>query len=150
MHCPYCNHPHTEVAETRVAEDGTNTRRRRSCAKCHKRFTTYERVENITLMVIKRDGTRQRFSREKLRLGLEKSCEQTKVSQENISKIVDEIERKIRNEDTLEIESQKIGQMVASQLKKIDKIAYIRFASVFKRFVDVEDFEKEVKRLIKN
>lgn len=149
MFCPYCNHPHTEVTETRVAEDGTNTRRRRSCIKCHKRFTTYERVENITLLVIKRDGTRQRFDREKLRLGLQKSCEQTKVSQENIDKIVDEIERKIRNEDTLEIESQKVGQMVATQLKRIDKIAYIRFASVFKRFVDVEDFEKEVQKLTK-
>lgn len=149
MFCPYCNHTHTEVNETRVAEDGTNTRRRRSCAKCHKRFTTYERVENISLMVIKRDGRRQQFDRDKLRTGLQKSCEQTKVSLEDINRIIDDIERKIRNEDTLEIESQKIGQMVATGLKKIDKIAYIRFASVFKRFVDVEDFEKEVQKLIK-
>jgi len=102
------------------------------------------------LIVIKRDGKRERFDREKLRGGLLKSCEKTTVSLDNINDIVDTIERKLRNEDTLEVESQKIGQIVATHLKKIDKIAYIRFASVFKRFVDVEDFEKEVQRLIKN
>lgn len=117
--------------------------------KCQKRFTTYERVENIYLVVIKKDGKREQFNRDKLKSGIMRSSEKTKVSLETIDKIVVDIERDLRGSDTLEIESKKIGQMVAERLKKVDKVAYIRFSSVFRRFVDIEDFEKEVRRLIK-
>lgn len=148
MQCPYCKSSETEVVETRVAEEGINIRRRRTCSSCGKRFTTYERIENITLIVKKNDGRREQFSREKLRSGIIKACEKTKVSLEQINKIVDDIERELMTGDSVEIEGKKIGQMTAVRLKKEDKVAYIRFASVFKRFVDVEDFEKELKRLI--
>ncbi len=149
MKCPYCGSRDTEVVETRVNEDFDAIRRRRACIKCEKRFTTYERTENITLVVIKKDGKREQFNRDKLKSGIIRSCEKTKVSIADIEKIVTEIEQELRNADSVEVESKKIGQMVATRLKKLDKVAYIRFSSVFKRFVDVEDFEKEVKRLIK-
>ncbi len=149
MLCPYCKSPDSEVVETRVAEDGTNIRRRRTCTTCGKRYTTYERIENVTLFVKKNDGKREQFNREKLRLGIVRSSEKTTVSLEDINRIVDEIEREIISGDSVEVEAKKIGQLVAARLKKIDKIAYIRFSSVFKRFVDLEDFEKELKRLIK-
>ena len=149
MKCPYCGSAETEVVETRDSEDLETIRRRRECLKCEKRFTTYERVENINLVVIKKDGRREQFDRDKLKRGIIRSCEKTKVSMEDIERIVTEIERELRGETGVEVESKKIGQMVATRLKKIDKVAYIRFSSVFKRFVDVEDFEKELKRLIK-
>ena len=149
MKCPYCGSSEIEVVETRDSEDLETIRRRRSCLKCDKRFTTYERVENINLVVIKKDGKREQFNRDKLKSGIIRSCEKTTVSLEDIEKIVTEVERELRGETGVEIESKKIGQMVATRLKKIDKVAYIRFSSVFRRFVDVEDFEKELKRLIK-
>lgn len=149
MQCPYCKSTDSEVVETRVSEDGTNVRRRRNCISCGKRYTTYERIENVTLIVQKRDGKREQFSREKLKSGLVRASEKTSVSIEQINNIVDEIERELISGESVEIEAKKIGQLVAAKLKKIDKIAYIRFSSVFKRFVDVEEFEKELKRLIK-
>ena len=149
MKCPYCGSKETEVVETRDSDDLETIRRRRACLKCEKRFTTYERVENINLVVIKKDGRREQFNRDKLKSGIIRSCEKTKVSLDRIEKIVVEIERELRGADSVEVESKKIGHMVAQRLKKLDKVAYIRFSSVFKRFVDVEDFEKEVKKLIK-
>ena len=149
MHCPYCGANDTEVVETRDNEDLETIRRRRSCLKCEKRFTTYERVENVNLVVIKKDRKREQFNREKLKSGIIRSCEKTRVPIEEIEKIVTEVERELRGGDGVEIESKRIGQMVAGRLKKLDKVAYIRFSSVFRRFVDVEDFEKEVRRLIK-
>ena len=149
MQCPYCKSTDSEVVETRVSEGGTNIRRRRTCAKCGKRYTTYERIENVTLIVTKRDGKREQFDREKLRTGIVRACGKTTVSVEQINNIVDEIERELISGESVEVEAKKIGQMVAQKLKKLDKVAYIRFASVFKRFVDLEDFEKELKRLIK-
>ena len=149
MKCPYCGSKETEVVETRDSEDLETIRRRRECLACNKRFTTYERIENINLIVIKKDGKREQFDRDKLKRGIIRSCEKTKVSLEDIEKIVTEIERELRGEAGVEVESKKIGQMVATRLKMLDKVAYIRFSSVFRRFVDVEDFEKEVKRLIK-
>ena len=149
MLCPYCGFDESNVLESREAEDGRVTRRRRECLKCKKRFTTYERVENVNLVVLKKDGTREQFNRDKLKNGIIRSCEKTKVSLDDIEKIVTEVERELRGESGVEVESKKIGQLVATRLKKIDKVAYIRFSSVFRRFVDVEDFEKEVKRLIK-
>jgi len=149
MKCPYCGSRETEVVETRDSDDLDTIRRRRECQKCQKRFTTYERVENINIIVIKKDGKREQFSRDKLKGGILKACEKTAVALADIERIVTEIEQELRGLETVEVESKRIGQMVAVRLKKIDKIAYIRFASVFKRFVDVEDFEKEVRKLIK-
>ena len=149
MKCPYCGSKETEVVETRDSEDLETIRRRRECISCKKRFTTYERIENVNLIVIKKDGKREQFDRDKLKRGIIRSCEKTKVSLEDIEKIVTEIERELRGADSVEVESKKIGQLVATRLKSLDKVAYIRFSSVFRRFVDVEDFEKEVKRLIK-
>lgn len=137
------------MVETRVGEDGDNIRRRRTCNSCHKRFTTYERIETIALIVKKKDGRREQFSRDKLRIGIIRACEKTSVAYDSINEIVDNIERDLRSGDSIEVDSIVIGQIVAERLKKIDKLAYIRFASVFKRFVDLEDFEKEIKKLIK-
>lgn len=148
MFCIFCKHTDTEVIETRLSEDGAAIRRRRQCPKCQKRFTTYERVEELPILVIKRDGKRERFSREKLRGGILKSCEKTTVSADQVEQIVSGVEEELKQQDSTEVESKLIGNLVAKQLKKIDKIAYIRFASVFRRFVDVEDFEKEVKKLL--
>lgn len=148
MKCPYCNHTDTEVIETRENEELQTTRRRRVCAKCVKRFTTYERIENIPIIVIKKDSRKEQFDRNKLQKGILKACEKTVVGIEDIEIIVDEVERELRGMESVEVDSKKIGQLVASRLKKIDKIAYIRFASVFRRFLDVEDFEKELHKLL--
>ena len=148
MRCPCCEYQDTEVIETRDSEDLSTIRRRRECTKCPKRFTTYERVERVPLIVIKKDGRKVQFDRDKLKHGILKSCEKTIVGIEDIEKIVDDVEKELRSLDTIEVESKKIGQLVAQKLKKIDKIAYIRFASVFRRFVDLEDFEKELQKLL--
>lgn len=148
MFCLFCENKDTDVIETRLSEDGAAIRRRRQCANCKKRFTTYERIEELPILVIKRDGRRERFTREKLRIGILKSCEKTTVSAEQVEAIVNQIEGELKQNDKTEVESDLIGKLVAKHLKKIDKIAYIRFASVFRRFVDVEDFEREVKRLL--
>lgn len=149
MKCPYCGHLESDVIETRDNEDGLSTRRRRQCQSCEKRFTTYERVENVDLVVIKKDARREAFLREKALSGILKACEKTKISRDEIEKIVDEVERELRGLDTIEIESRKIGLLIANKLKKLDKVAYIRFASVFKNFVDADDFEQEIHKLIK-
>lgn len=148
MLCPFCSYQESKVLETRESEDLKITRRRRECLKCGKRFTTYERVEASPLVVIKKDGRREEFDPQKLKKGIIKACEKTKVPIEKIETIVEEIERKLRSGKSAEVESKKIGQMVAQRLKKIDKVAYIRFASVFRRFVDLEDFEKELRKLL--
>ena len=147
MFCIFCKHIDTEVIETRVSDDGTTVRRRRECSKCKKRFTTYERVEELPILVIKRDGRRERFDREKLRRGLLIPCEKTEVTADQIEKLINEVESDLKQKDATEIESKEIGNLVAKKLKKLDKIAYIRFASVFKRFVDLDDFETELKKL---
>jgi transcriptional repressor NrdR len=148
MKCPYCTNDSTEVVETRDSEDLTVTRRRRECAKCSKRFTTYERIETVPLIVIKKDGSRESFNREKLNMGIRSAAEKTTVSHNDVEEIVDEVERELRGADSVEVDSKKIGQMVATRLKKKDKVAYIRFSSVFRRFVDLEDFEKELQKLL--
>lgn len=147
MHCPYCGSKDSEVVETRESSDMDTIRRRRACLSCTKRFTTYERCEQVQLIVIKRDGRREQFNREKLKTGLLKSCEKTVIPASVIEKIINEIGRELRTMGLLEVKSELIGEMVAKRLKQLDKVAYIRFASVFKRFVEVEDFEKEVKEL---
>lgn len=148
MYCIFCNHINTDVVETRASEDGTTIRRRRVCEKCKKRFTTYERVEHIALIVIKKDGRRERFDREKLMRGIIQSTDKTGVTLETVEGIVQKIETELKQGESTEIESKFIGELVAKHLKKIDKVAYIRFAAVFRRFVDVEDFENELKKLL--
>jgi len=147
MKCVFCGSRNTEVIETRVLEEGGAIRRRRRCVDCQKRFTTYERVETFPVLVIKRDGRRERFNRDKLRQGILKATEKTVVSAQEVEDLVKRIESEIKQRELSEIESRVIGEMVAEELKKIDKIAYIRFASVFKRFVDLEDLQKEIKKL---
>lgn len=148
MKCIFCAHQNTEVAETRVTDNGLIVRRRRRCGTCLKRFTTYERVEQLPIIVVKRDARRERFDRDKLKKGILKSCEKTRVSLEQVEKIAGDIETDLKQEESTEVGSHQIGSLIARKLKKIDKIAYIRFASVFRRFVDVEDFEIELKKLL--
>lgn len=149
MKCPYCGCNKTDVVETRDSEELETIRRRRVCEECNKRFTTYERIENVSLYVIKKDGRREIFDRDKLKKGTLIPCQKTVVSADQVEKLVTEIERELRTRDSVEIKGTELGEMVAQKLKKIDKVAYIRFASVFKRFVDAEDFEREVKKLIR-
>lgn len=148
MKCPYCNVDNTDVIETRDNEDLSVTRRRRTCSKCEKRFTTYERVETVPLTVVKKDERRETFDREKLKRGIWRASGKTKITADQIDQIVDEVERELIGGDTTEVASKKIGELVAKRLKKLDKLAYIRFASVFKQFVDIEDLEKELKKII--
>ena len=149
MRCPYCSHLETKVIDSRDAEDVEVTRRRRECEKCNKRFTTYERVEMVDLYVIKKDGKREPFSREKLLGGIEKACEKCNVSHEQMEKVVDDIEMQLRVKEGTEVKSTEIGDMVMKKLKGVDKVAYIRFASVYRQFADLEDFEEELKKLLK-
>lgn len=148
MNCVFCGNEDTEVIETRIAENGAVVRRRRVCTKCDKRFTTYERVEDSPILVIKRDGRRDRFDREKLMRGILRATGKTTVTAEQIEEIINQVEVDLKGQDSTEVDSIIIGNLVAKQLKKLDDVAYIRFASVFRRFVDAEDFEKEIKKLI--
>ncbi len=148
MKCIFCQFANTEVIETRVSEDKAAIRRRRSCTNCKKRFTTYERVDELPVFVVKRDNRRERFDRKKLRDGLFKAVGKTTISASQVEGIVAYIEHEIARQGKSEVVSGEIGEMVAIQLKGLDKVAYIRFSSVFKRFVDVEEFEKELKKLV--
>ncbi len=146
MLCPYCNHAETKVLETRETSEA-ETRRRRECQKCEKRFTTYERIELKPLFVVKKDGKRELFDRQKLIGGLIRACEKRPVSLGRIEKLVDAVEYKIRSLDLQEVKSTKIGTLTMSRLKKLDKIAYIRFASVYRDFTDLQSFEEEIAKL---
>ncbi len=130
-----------------MLKNGDVVRRRRKCLDCDRRFTTYERVEVSPILVLKRDGRRERFDEGKLKEGIIKAVEKTRVSGEDVEKIVSDISGRIRQSERAEVESREIGEMVAEELKKRDKIAYIRFASVFKRFVDLDDLQKEIRKL---
>jgi len=147
MNCLFCKNADTEVIETRLVDEGVAIRRRRSCPKCQKRFTTYERAEEFPILVVKKDGKRERFNRDKVRLGLQKACEKTVVTAAQIEEMISKIEQDLKQRDTTEADSSVIGSLIAKQLKAVDKIAYIRFASVFKRFVELDDFQKEIKKL---
>ncbi len=148
MKCPYCSHFDTAVLDSRDSEDLASIRRRRECLKCEKRFTTYERVATIDLVILKKDGTREQFDRDKLLSGFMKATEKRPVSVEEIERTVDAIERELRRKDTVEIPSKTVGEIVMRKLRVLDKVAYIRFASVYRSFEDVESFEKEVKSLL--
>jgi len=148
MFCLFCKNTDTEVIETRLSEDGSTVRRRRQCQRCERRFTTHEKVEDLPILVIKSDGRRERFDRNKLRTGILRAIGKTKVTAQQIETVVNSVEKSLKEKGRVEFNSRIIGEIVARQLKKFDKIAYIRFASVFRRFVDLEDFEKELKKLL--
>ncbi|KXK07334.1 MAG: Transcriptional repressor NrdR [Microgenomates bacterium OLB22] len=150
MICLFCKYHDTDVVETRPCDDGISIRRRRQCSKCHKRFTTYERVEQVPLVVIKKDARRERFSREKLMSGILKAIEKTSVSLEQADAIADVVEIEMKQQETTEIPSKFVGEIVARELKNVDKIAYIRFASVFKRFCRRRGLRKRSSKIIIN
>ncbi len=149
MKCPYCGYEETQVIDTRETENLETTRRRRECLKCKKRFTTYERVEEAEIIVVKKDGKRERFERQKLLNGILKACEKRPIPLEKIEKLVDEVESDLRKRDSVEVESKIIGELAMKKLKTLDKVAYIRFASVYREFEDLDRFEEELEKLQK-
>lgn len=150
MRCIYCNSPDSKVLDSRPVEDGNGIRRRRECIVCKKRFTTYEKAEQAPIIVIKKNGKRDLFDKDKLFRGILKSCQKTNVGFEAIEKMVDEIERDLHNVGEKEIKSELIGQMVMDHLQKLDPVAYVRFASVYREFKDVETFREEIESLLNN
>lgn len=146
MKCPFCGYEETVVLESRISEDGNSFRRRRECAKCKKRFTTYERAER-TLLVIKKDGRRESFDREKIKKGILLACHKRPVSLDLIDNMVDEVEQELLRKDSAEISSKTIGNSVLKRLKKVDKVAWLRFASVYLEFSDLSDFEKAIEKI---
>ena len=149
MKCPFCEFEESKVIDSRPTDEGEAIRRRRECLKCGKRFTTYEKIENIPLMVIKKDGSRQMFDRQKLLHGIMRACEKRPVKTSDMEHIVTEIEAATQNLLEREISSQKIGEMVMERLPKIDEVAYVRFASVYRQFKDINTFVEEVNKLLK-
>jgi len=149
MKCPYCGYYDTGVIESRHIENELVVRRRRICKKCNKRFTTYERVDLIPLMVIKKDGRREPFSREKIANGIIKACEKRPISIETINNLVNNIEETTKSEGANEIKSNLIGELVISRLRDLDEVAYVRFASVYRQFKDLSSFVKEIRKISK-
>ena len=147
MKCPYCTKPDTAVIDSREADDQTSIRRRRSCQSCDKRFTTYERIEGIDLKVIKKDGTKEDFNREKLRRGIVKATWKRPIAMADIEDVLSDIECRLRQKQTTEVKSWEIGNLVINRLKKMDKLSYLLFASVYRDFESLEDFEKEIQSL---
>lgn len=147
MRCPFCKEPDSRVIDSRAADEGTTIRRRRECPACGRRFTTYEVVEKLPLMVVKRDNRREPFSRDKLLTGIIRSCDKRDISMEQITNFVAEIERDIRNRTEPEVPSEKIGEIVMERLKDFDEVAYIRFASVYRKFDDITNFIEELETL---
>lgn len=148
MKCPYCDHPHTKVLDSRPVNDNKSIRRRRECEKCARRFTTFETVEEAPLMVVKKDGSREEFSRDKMLRGLVRACEKRPVSVERLESIVDEVERELRQTAATEIQSRDIGELMMGQLYHVDEVAYVRFASVYRQFKDIDMFMKELSSLL--
>lgn len=144
MICPFCSSTETKVIDKRESENLLATRRRRECLKCKKRFTTYERIETQEITIVKKDGRRELYSRQKLAAGILKACEKRPIGREQIENIVDEVEIELRNMPSTEVASKRMGELVMSKLKQLDKVAYIRFASVYREFTDLRSFEKEL------
>ena len=149
LRCPYCNNEESRVVDSRPTDDGEKIKRRRECLKCSKRFTTYEIIETCPLVVIKKDKSRESFDRNKLLTGLLKSCEKRSIPFSVLEKIVEDIETNFQNSFEREIDSRLIGEYVMDALKSIDKVAYIRFASVYRQFDDIDHFMNELKNLLK-
>jgi transcriptional repressor NrdR len=150
MKCPFCGEIDNKVIDSRLSKDGNVIRRRRECILCSRRFTTYEHIEEIPVMIVKKDGRREVFSREKLRSGLQKACQKRDISVNVIDEFLDELERDLREAGEKEISSNKIGEKVMAKLHEIDDVAYVRFASVYREFKDVNDFVSELKNLLSN
>ena len=150
MKCPFCGEIDNKVIDSRLSKDGAVIRRRRECIICGRRFTTYENIEEIPVMIVKKDGRREIFSREKVRSGLQKACQKRDISMNVIEEFLDELERDLRETGEKEISSNKIGEKVMAKLHEIDDVAYVRFASVYREFKDVNDFVSELKNLLSN
>ena len=148
MKCPFCNFADTKVIDSRAQDDNSDIRRRRVCEKCGKRFTTYERVDMIPITVIKRDGTREIFDKAKLQNGIMKSCNKRPVTAQQIQKLVDDIENTLAGSGEREVESKQLGNMVIERLKDLDEVAYVRFASVYRQFKDINSFIDELEKML--
>lgn len=149
MNCPFCGHEDDKVIDSRPTDEGNAIRRRRECGSCLRRYTTYEKVESIPLMIIKKDNTRQPFSRDKLLNGIMRACEKRPISINDMEKLVDDIELELQNTLQREVTSKQIGEMVMTRLKKLDDVAYVRFASVYRQFKDINTFLDELNTLLK-
>ncbi|MFS0837504.1 transcriptional regulator NrdR [Paenibacillus sp. UNC499MF] len=148
MKCPFCEHNGTKVLDSRSANDNKSIRRRRECEKCQRRFTTFEMVEETPLIVIKKDGSREEFNRDKILRGLIRACEKRPVSVDRLEQIVSEVEMQVRNMAHAEVDSMRIGELVMEQLYPVDEVAYIRFASVYRQFKDINMFLKELEQIL--
>ena len=148
MRCPYCGRLQSRVVDSRQSEDGSSIRRRRECEGCGRRFTTYERIDMVPLIVVKKDQTRETFDVNKLRAGMVKACEKRPVSLSRIDELARDIERRLTNLPEAEVTSQKIGEMVMDGLKELDEVAYVRFASVYRQFRDIQTFRDELNKLL--
>lgn len=148
MKCPFCTYSEDKVVDSREAKDGAVIRRRRECLGCHRRFTSYERIDEIPVMVIKKDGKREPFDRNKVLAGLRRACEKRPVSPVALEAIADEVEQRLQDSSDREIPAGDIGEVVIERLKELDKVAYVRFASVYRQFEDVDQFMKELKGLL--
>ena len=149
MRCPYCAHPESKVVDSRPSDEGASIRRRRECLACHKRFTTYEKLETMPLMVIKKDESRETYDRSKIEAGIIHSCHKRPVSTQQINTVIDEIENQIFNMEEKEVPTSVIGELVMEKLKMLDEVAYVRFASVYREFKDVNTFIDEIGKLLK-
>lgn len=149
MKCPYCNEEDTKVIDSRPADDNSSIRRRRQCSVCSKRFTTYEKLETMPLMVIKKDRSRETYDRSKIEAGVIHSCHKRPVSTQQIDAMIDEIETQVFNLEEKEVETSAIGELVMTKLKQLDEVAYVRFASVYREFKDVNTFMEELGKLLK-
>jgi transcriptional repressor NrdR len=148
MKCPFCAHLQDKVVDSREGKDGLAIRRRRQCLKCNRRFTSYERIDEIPFMVVKKDGKREPFDRNKILAGLRRACEKRPVSPAELEGLADEVEQSLQESPEREMTTQKIGERVIERLKELDKVAYVRFASVYRQFGDVDQFMKELKDLL--
>ena len=148
MKCPYCGFKESKVVDSRPAEEGNSIRRRRECLSCSKRFTTYETVESLPMVVVKRDGSRQTFDRRKLVNGLLRACEKRPVSVAQLEKLGEEIEQELQNSLEREISTEHVGELVMDKLKGVDEVAYVRFASVYRQFKDINTFMRELNKLL--
>jgi transcriptional repressor NrdR len=150
MRCPFCGHLHDKVVDSRESKEGDAIRRRRQCLGCQRRFTSYERIDEIPYMVIKKDGRRERFDRQKVLAGVLKACEKRPVSMVQLETIADKAETMVQDSSEREVSTTRIGEMIMNELKTLDKVAYVRFASVYLDFKDVQEFMSELKDLLKN
>ena len=148
MRCPFCLHKESKVLDSRATEEGASIRRRRECMKCSRRFTTYERLDEIPFMVVKKDGRREPFNRNKILNGVLRACEKRPISIDEIELMIDQIEREVRNNTEREISSEQIGELVMDRLKALDEVAYVRFASVYRQFKDINSYLNELQQLL--